>query len=151
MNIDEITQVIGTFEFTDFVEPVGLDLIDAAESELGHPLSREYREFLNRFGCGGVESEEFIGLGGKPHLNVVQMHKDLMQRLRPLPARLIPIRADGFGNYDCIDTSISTSDGDFAVVQWIHDNGPHQVLEQLATSYFEWFVSILELIEQEEA
>lgn len=149
MNIEDLKQRIGTFEFTDFSGPVGSDIIEDAEQSIGLPFGREYRHFLEHLGSGGVESEEFIGLGGQPHLNVVQMREDLLHKTHPLPKHLIPLRGDGFGNYDCSDTSSPTENGEFAVVQWLHDGGSNQVHARLASSYFEWFSSILDMIQEQ--
>ena len=149
MSIDDLNQRIRSFEFTDFSGPIAPSLVNSAQQALGLPLSREYRQFLEHFGSGGVESEEFIGLGGKPHLDVVRLREDLLQRERPFPKHLLPVRGDGFGNYDCIDTSAPTEKGEFAVVYWLHDGGEHQTYQQLASSYFEWFNSILDRIETE--
>ena len=63
---------------------------------------------LLKFGAGYVTSEELIELGGAKHLDVAWLARDLRSRkaatAKALPAMLIPVRADGFGNYDCIDT-----------------------------------------------
>ena len=87
-----------------------------------------------------------IGLGGKPHLNVVQMHTDLLRKARPFPTHLIPLRGGGFGNYDCLDTLMPTANGEFAVVQWLHDADLSHPPEPLASSYFAWFNSILDML-----
>lgn len=147
MSIEDIQQRIKSFEFTDFVGAIAPSVIDEAEQALRLPL--EYREFLQHLGSGGVESEEFIGLGGKRHLNVVQMHADLLRKSHPLPPHLIPLRGDGFGNYDCLDMSSPTENGEFAVVQWLHDGGSNQIHKRLASSYFAWFDSILNMIQKE--
>jgi hypothetical protein len=149
MSIEDIQQRIRSFPFTDFVGPVARSVIDQAEQPLRVPLSPEYREFLQHLGSGGVESEEFIGLGGKPHLNVVQMHANLLRKSCPLPTHLILLRGDGFGNYDCLDSACPTENGEFAVVQWFHDGGPNQTHERLASSYFAWFDSILDMIQEQ--
>ena len=149
MSIENLKQRIRTFKFADFSEPVASTEIENAQRAIGLPFGREYQQFLEHLGSGGVDSEEFIGLGGHPHLNVVQMCEDLRHRSRPLPKHLIPLRADGFGNYDCSDTSTRTENGEFAVVRWLHDGGPDQTYERLASSYFEWFDSVLDRIQEE--
>jgi hypothetical protein len=111
MSIEDIQQRIRSFEFTDFVDAIAPSVIHEAEQALRLPLSHEYREFLQHLGSGGVESEEFIGLGGKRHL---KMHADLLRKSHPLPPHFIPLRGDGFGNYDCLDTSSPTENGEFA-------------------------------------
>ena len=146
MNFESLLRRIDTFEFSQFSGPVPLELVYEAERVIALPFSPEYRQFLHKLGSGSVESEEFIGLGGLPHLDVVKVQKDLLSQRNPILRHLTPLRGDGFGNYECMDTSAPTENGEFAIVQWLHDGGANQVCERLATSYFVWFGSVLDLI-----
>ncbi len=123
-------------------------MIAAAEQQLGIHFPPQYRAFLSAFGSGGVDSEDFIGLGGAEHLDVAKLALKLRNRNNSLPTRLIPLRSDGFGNYDCLDTDQQTSQGEYAIVQWNHEAGADQECELLADSFDAWFESVLVLIEQ---
>ena len=116
---------IQSFDEQAFVGPIQEQLVTQAEQELALRFPPEYRQFLLTFGSGSVSSESFIGLGGAQHLNIVWLTQKLRQKpiLRPFPIQLLPIRTDGFGNYDCIDTSNPTSNGEYAIVEWLHDAG----------------------------
>ncbi len=152
MNWNELSQTIVGFENVDLSGGVTADAIEAASNSIGLPFPPEFIEFLSKAGAGGVESEEFIGLGGPAHLDVVNRTNRLRAKSSPgeFPKHLIPIRADGFGNYDCIDTSTPTRDGEFAVVQWLHDGGKEQEMQRLAEGYFEWVAGILKMIREED-
>ena len=150
MNIEKIKERISAFEEVDFVGPVPNELIDQAETELESKFPPQYRAFISNFGCGGIGSEEFIGLGGAEYLNVSKMAARLRNKNRALPKRFLPLWADGFGNYDCIDVRQPTDGGEYAVVRWIHDAPVNEPLEVVANSYWEWFESILSMIENPE-
>jgi len=149
MNNEELNQRLANFETVEPSGPVSEDLIATAEQQLGIQFPPQYRAFMSVFGCGGVDSEDFIGLGGPAHLDIAKLALRLRERNNPLPARLLPLRADGFGNYDCLDTNQPTADGEYAIVQWNHEAGEEdQECELLADSFDGWFESILVMIEQ---
>ena len=149
MKIQQIKERLTSFDDVDFAGAQSPEKIDAAEQLLGVQFPPDYRRFLLEFGCGGVDSEEFIGLGGDDHLSVVKLTKRLRDRSNRPPDNLLPVRADGFGNYDCIDFNRPAPNGEYCVVQWSHEGGIEQHHELLATSYGEWFESILQLIEED--
>ncbi|MBK7144289.1 MAG: SMI1/KNR4 family protein [Xanthomonadales bacterium] len=151
MNIDELKQLLATFDAVDLHGPVDESVIERSELHLGFVLPPQYRVFVREFGCGGVGSEEFIGLGGPPHLDLVTLTERLRQRSRLIPENYYPLRADGFGNYDCLDVTHPTHDGEFAVVEWRHDVEQASPSRVLAHSYFEWFEQILGFIEKDDA
>lgn len=150
MNFDVIKIEMESFEFSDFNGGVGDTTISKASNAIGLPFPPEYREFLKKLGAGGVSSEEFIGLGGADHLNVVMIYNHLREpsKFSMLPECFIPIRSDGYGNYDCIDTKNPTNKGEFKIVAWLHDGGENQICEELSTSYWEWFLSILNMVKE---
>lgn len=147
MKIDALKLRLSNFEDVDFSGPVSEEEIAAAEAELGFKLPPEFRSFIAGFGCGGVGPESFLGLGGENHLDVVWMRNKLSEKTSGPPLNLIPIRSDGFGNYDCLDISKPTEHGEFLIVQWVHGSGNDQEPGMLAKSYFDWFNSILDMIE----
>jgi hypothetical protein len=118
--------------------------IDAAEQTLGIRFPSTFRAFLKELGCGGISSEEFIGLGGPPHLNVVESTHLLRGRPFGFPMNLIPLRGDGFANFDCLELDCWTGD-ECPVVEWVHD-APNMERRLLAPNYERWFASILQLI-----
>jgi hypothetical protein len=148
MNNKELNQRLANFEIVQPSGPVSEAAMSAAEQQLGIQFPPQYRAFLSAFGCGGVDSEDFIGLGGPEHLDIVKLALRLRKRTNPLPARLVPLRSDGFGNYDCLDTDQPTSKGEYAIVQWNHEAGENQECERLAESFDDWFESVLMIIEE---
>jgi len=149
MNIQDITNEIQSFDEHEFVGPIPEPFVAQAEQELALHFPPAYRQFLLAFGSGTISSESFIGLGGPQHLNIVWLTQTLRNKKtpRPFPVELLPIRTDGFGNYDCIDTSAATTKGECAVVEWLHDAGG-QKGRTLAVGYFEWFRSIVQIIRE---
>jgi antitoxin YobK len=153
MDFQQIALEIETFEAREFHGGVDDSLIDRASAAIGLPFPPTYREFLRRLGCGYVSFQEFIGLGGPDHLDVVK--ETLQQRERSgtsrFPLHLIPVLSDGFGNYECIDTASPTDGGEFNVVNWLHDGGDEQDCEVIAESYLAWFRSVLQMIKAVDA
>lgn len=152
MDIEKLRTEIESFEDKQFSGGVGDVEILTAELVLSLQFPRDYAEFLRKFGSGYVSFEEFIGLGGAQHLDVVKRTLDLRSRIKSgFPSHLLPVLADGGGNYECIDVSRRGEDGNAAIVFWRHDAGANQDLEKIANSYYEWFHSTLEAIRREEA
>jgi len=145
MNAEEFRTKLATYEDVDLRGGVDEAQVDEAEEALGCQLPPQYRSFLLICGCGGIGPEDFVGLGGPDHLNVVNLTSMLRKRQNALPENLLPLRGDGFGNYDCIDLLESTNNGECAIVQWNHEGG---VPDVLAGSFDEWFESILNLINE---
>jgi hypothetical protein len=145
MTFDQIMKEIANAESVDLVGGVSLVEIRLAQEQLGLRFPPQYIEFLSKLGCGGVGSEEFIGLGGHQRINVVEATLWLRGKsgYPPFSDKLIPIRFDGFGNYDCIDTSRPTQDGECMVCFWSHES--RDVVEDIAPTYFSWVMDVLEL------
>ncbi len=145
MSADQLCQHLSPFAEPDISGGVGDERIAAASAAIHLSFPPQYVEFLRAIGTLGVSSEEIIGLGGPGHLDLVRITNRL--RNRPanakFPDSLIPLSHDGLGNYDSIDTSSPTSQGEFAIVQWAHDGGDQQQLKVLAGSFDEWFVGFL--------
>lgn len=150
MKLTDLIQEIGTFEETEFFGPTEIVVIDSASKELCLTFPSQYKEFLATLGSGSISSESFIGLGGPRHLNVVWLTKTLRSKTgsRTFPKYLLPIRSDGYGNYDCIDTSQPTSDDEFAIVEWLHDGSDLLKDKILANSFFEWFSLVLQMLKE---
>ena len=129
---------------TDFVGGASEAKIDSAERALGVRFPLTFRSFLRELGCGGVDSEEFIGLGGPPYLDIVESTRGLRERPDGFPTTLLPLRRDGFGNLDCLEIGSGKED-ECPVVEWSHEaqNAQRRVL---APDYRRWFESMLELI-----
>ena len=131
-------------EEVDFAGGVQEAEISSAEQALGVRFPLKFRSFLGELGCGAVDSEEFIGLGGPRHLDVVQSTNWLRERPGGFPTTLLPLRADGLGNYDCLDIGCWSGD-ECPVVEWVHD-APYAKRRVLASDYERWFESVLQLI-----
>lgn len=153
MNLITVKKEIEKCESYEFNGGVGENAIKEALTTTNLQFPPEYIEFLKNLGAGYVSSEEFIGLGGLDHLNVINIFLHLREpsNISRLPAHFVPIRSDGYGNYDCIDTNKATKNGEFMIVAWLHDGGENQDCEELAATYWDWFISILEMIKGLEA
>jgi len=149
MNWHDLIRELEGFDEREFFGPVREQEVIHAEEELGCSFPPEYRQFLLELGAGSVSSESFVGLGGPKYLDVVWMTRTLRQKStkHPFPSQFLPLRTDGFGNYDCIDTSQPTTKGEYAIVEWIHEAGG-QKGRTVAQGWFEWFHSILQMIRE---
>ncbi|MDX2006955.1 MAG: SMI1/KNR4 family protein [Meiothermus sp.] len=143
MTLREVKKAISGHENVEFSGKVAPEQISLAQERLGVRFPPQYTEFLSEFGCGGVGSEKFFGLGSPKHLDVVETTLWLRNRFAytAFSGALIPIRADGFG--DCIDTDRPTANGEYMISFWSHES--RAFVEDLAPSYFEWMMGVLEL------
>lgn len=150
MNIKEVKRKLKKFDDVEFVGGASEVAIETASREIGLPFPPQFIEFLREFGSGSVSSEEFIGLGDPGHNDVVTVTKSLRTRRHggDFSTAMIPICSDGYGNYDCIDTKMPSKDGEFQIVEWLHDGGHGQKCTLLADSYFEWLSKMLDEIHQ---
>lgn len=148
MKLIDIQKRLSAFDDVEFSGPNTREAVDSASQKLGLPFPPEYRVFLEAYGSGSVASESFIGIGGPRHLDVVWLRQTLMDKkgVSAFPAHFLPVRSDGFGNYDCIDTHQPTSNGELAIVEWLHDGGMDQKHRVLAPNYFDWLILILDMI-----
>lgn len=119
--------------------------IRLASESIGLEFPPSYREFLRAFGCGSLSYQEIIGLGGPPHLDVSEMTKYLREtsRLSRFPSTLIPVLADGYGNYECLNTAAKDERGENPVVEWLHDGGDDQTPRVLAPTFEEWLRGLI--------
>jgi cell wall assembly regulator SMI1 len=119
-----------------------------AQEELEVTFPSDFIEYLSVLGGGSVSSEEFIGLEPTEYQNLVFITNKLREKSTQtvFPKHLIPLRGDGFGNYDCIDTARSGEKS--IVVEWIHDSGDVKNIKVLASCYWDWFNGILNLIDE---
>ena len=152
MNLQDWLREVEKFEDREFFGPVDVADVENASREIGLPFPPQYRAFLETVGSGSVGSESLIGLGGPQYLNVVWMTSTLRNKKaqKAFPQFMIPVRADGYGNYDAIDTTHPTDHGEFAVVEWRHEGSNEEPCEVLASGFFEWLASMLILIREAE-
>ncbi len=94
MNWEDARRRLNEFD-TDFVGTQLKESIIETEDELGQTFPPEYRSFIETFGCGSIDSEEIIGLGGPDHLSVMKPKTVFGSRIKKMPNHLISIRADG--------------------------------------------------------
>ncbi|REJ85115.1 MAG: SMI1/KNR4 family protein [Acidobacteria bacterium] len=133
----------------EFAGGASADVVAAAERKIGMKFPAAFRRFLERHGSGFVEHQEFIGLGGPAHRDVVELTRTLRRELgeEVFQRDLIPVLADGYGNYECLRESAGQNE--WPVVFWRHEAGAHQELEVLAQDYEAWFgQTIVEILDQ---
>jgi cell wall assembly regulator SMI1 len=121
--------------------------ISTAEATLGTKLPESYKAFLREFGWGGVDSWELFGVGrGVPnYLDLVRITESERTLAHPhIPAALIPILNDGFGNHYCLDTS-ALHEGECPVVFWDHEKGTGQKPEVVSPRFDLWLPDMLRL------
>lgn len=149
MNLNEWLREVEAFEH-EFFGPIPDAAIEGASREIRLPFPPQYREFLSIVGSGSVASESFVGLGGPQYLDVVWLSKTLREkdRQKKFASSLIPLRSDGYGNYDVIDTTQPTSAGEFSIIEWRHEGSNDDPSQVLAASYFDWLESMLDLIRE---
>lgn len=151
MRVDSLAEELSDLEH-EFTGGVGRGAIEAASMQLGIHIPPCYAEFLERFGSGYISYHEIIGLGGPAHLNLLQVVNQLRQRSggTALPHHLLPILADGYGNYECLDTR-RDAHGGAPVVQWLHDGGASQDCPVIAKSFEDWLDGVVAQIKSVEA
>ncbi len=144
MNLEEFESALSKVEFVDLIGSVDQASIFKAGQNLGVTLPTQYKSFIERFGGGGIGPESIIGLGGSDHLDFEFM-TSLLRTKHPatFPKTFIPIRSDGFGNYDCIDLESVNEAGENAIVEWSHDGGPRRIL---AGDFFSWLDELMALV-----
>jgi hypothetical protein len=148
MDLDEFDLALRRVEVVDLVGPVDSDSVGVAAKNLNITLPAQYRAFIERFGSGGVGSESIIGLGGPNHLNFEVMAKMLRARHpETFPETIIPIRNDGYGNYDCIDLQAVNDAGENPIVEWSHESGRGR---RLADDFSKWLDNLMTLVYEDQ-
>lgn len=115
------------------------DRIAAAESRIGR-FPPGYRRFLAEAGALRLNGYELAGLadGSSGHEDVVR--ETLQEReldYSPLPADLIVVLNDGFGNVYCVRTPTEGAVDEPVYVLW-HEAGEDRRPELVADSFEEW-------------
>jgi cell wall assembly regulator SMI1 len=140
MNFVKIHRYLRSLPDVDYPGPASGAAITGAEDELRIVFPPDYKLFLNHFGTLSVSSEEIFGIGGPDYLDVIARTNDLRtrkQKLFPLP--LLPLRNDGFGNYDCIQLR----SGNFYIVQWNHEDGS---TTDVSDGFEKWLFQLLDML-----
>lgn len=133
----------------EFSGGIALELIRGIEETLNLRFPDDYVEYLAKLGCGFASSEDFLGMGGEPYLDMVRTYKRLREisKNAQLPLDFIPLKPDGYGNYECIDIARSSKDKSL-IVFWLHDGGNDQNCEVISTGFWDWFVEEVESIRE---
>jgi hypothetical protein len=121
-DLEQAFELIDRNKLGDFHGPKPAALIVRAEQKLGVTFPHTYREFISRYGCGGIPPDEFYGLiqedfenSGVP--DAVWM--TLEQRAsNQFPTAFICVSETGDGGDYCIDTSQILADGESPIVEW---------------------------------
>lgn len=149
MNLETARNLLNGLYEQEFSGGAELDAITSLQEDVGRDLPLDYVEYLTELGCGFASSEDFFGLGGASHLNVVHAYQRLREPSKhsKFPIYFIPLKADGFGNYDCIDLCRSSKEKS-TVVLWVHDGGDDQEVKVLTADFWGWFCGELESIRE---
>lgn len=152
MNFEHIQNLLRGLNEEEFSGGVSISSISSAEEKLGIKFPSDYVEFLTKLGSGYASSEEFLGLGGAPHLDVVEVSTQLRvpSSYSFFPSSLIPVKADGYGNYDCIDLENSSSETS-RIVLWLHDGGDNQEYEIISDNYWDWLEKEIKTVQEFDA
>ena len=119
--------------------------IAACEAELGVRFPRSYRCFLRTFSYANWPVYIYgVAEGVIPGLLVVSnTHFERSEAEPSLPAHLIPISPDGWGNHYCLDTAHPEGD-ECPVVFWDHEAGEEQTPERTDASFAAWLERMLD-------
>ena len=143
MGIERALKLLHGLREQAFGPGAAREAIVSLQEGIGHKLPADYVEYLVELGSGFASSEDFLGLGGPPHLDAIHVR----QRLRETPAssqlpdHLLPVRPDGYGNYDCIDLSRSTAEQS-TIVFWRHESASES--QTVKSGFWDWFCDQLE-------
>lgn len=143
MTFDSLIHTLESFETKSFGRGAPDEEIDAASRRLGVALRGGYRDFLRRFGWGGVGSLELFGLGPDvpAWLDLVSVTESERSEAHPaLPRTLVPLLNNGGGNLYCLEAS---APGEPPVVYWDHTRGEQQVPEPVAPDFSSWLADRL--------
>jgi hypothetical protein len=142
VEIERAVELLNGMREQGFGPGAAREAIVSLQDEIRHTLPADYVEYLVEFGCGFASSEDFLGLGGPLHLDASHVRRQLREvPTSQLPQDLLPVRPDGYGNYDCIDLSRSTRERS-TIVFWRHEvESDSQVV---GSGFWEWFCDQLE-------
>ena len=148
-SLQKASQLIEHY-FTDeekfFVGITSKELVINSEKNLGILFPNSYREFLEQYGYGGVNSLDIDGItefnfqesgyGGVVWRTLEERKKNLF------PSALIPIYDVGDGTIYCLDTSQMDEEGECPVVAWpIGGYEQTPILEIVAKNFGEFFLN----------
>ncbi|MCY3772043.1 MAG: SMI1/KNR4 family protein [Gemmatimonadetes bacterium] len=146
MNFDDFALRLGDYKYQSLGSGVDEVAIQRAEKVLEVQLPRSYKEFLRRFGWGGVGHWELYGLGSDvpEYLDLLRMTLSEREEMRPrVPFHLVPIMNDGYGNHYCLDTNKVKGD-ECPVVFWDHDLPENQDPKFVSNGFVMWLNKLLD-------
>lgn len=132
MNHDNLRKLIQEKrDASYFFGTVNDTTIKKAEEKLDLTFPKEYRVFLEEYGCGNIGPIEILGLGPNVESvpNVEWVVKNLREK-RGLPNYLIPVENIGDGSYAVVSSANSSEHGvmEGVVLQWIsRENDPKKI------------------------
>ncbi|MDM5308114.1 SMI1/KNR4 family protein [Peribacillus frigoritolerans] len=126
MNIELLELINEYMEKGDFIGEVSEDYIARAEKILEVNFPPEYKEFVKKFGSGGICGVDVLGIEGADYASVVESTK--RYRKLGLPKKYIVIE-----NVDEFVYCLSTLD-EYNVVRW-DDISSKKELDRYTTFY----------------
>lgn len=146
MNFDDFVLHVADYKHQSLGSGADEATIQHAEKVLKVQLPGSYKEFLRRFGWGGVGHWELYGLGPDvpKYLDLLRMTLSEREEMRPrVPFHLVPIMNDGLGNHYCLDTN-KVKDNSCPVVYWDHDLPESQDPKFVSRDFVVWLIGLLD-------
>jgi hypothetical protein len=119
---DDLSWLPGAYEVVEFAGGASEAAIARAEAEIG-PFPAGYRNFLARYGAARLGDCEVFGIGdGSSRWSdvVEETRREREEVFKELPANLIAVLGDGFGNNYCVESPADAPNE--AVYVWWHDD-----------------------------
>ncbi|MFE2375971.1 SMI1/KNR4 family protein [Streptomyces sp. NPDC059398] len=117
-----IALVCGNEKSANHADGCDVDMLDAAEREMGLVFPPSYRRLLEEFGTWEIAGKEFFGVykspaGGDALLGTVEQTLEARHQIG-LPADLMVVMVDDVWAYVVLDTSQGDQDGECPVFAW---------------------------------
>lgn len=98
------------------------------ESILNVTLPPSYKEFIRKYGSGGIRSKDFFGID-KSVEESESVVSTLNNRKYDLPLKYVIVTNDGDGSYCAIDCSNKNKNGESPVIRWASFFKPEKIAE----------------------
>jgi hypothetical protein len=114
------------------------------EDILNVSLPPSYKEFIKKYGSGGVKSIDFLGIT-KTVEGSESVTSTLDNRKYGLPLEYVIVTNDGDGSYCAIDCSTKNTEGESPVIRWASFFKPEKIAEDFGEFMLADLENILEI------